>query len=173
MESERLEEFLEKPLSQLSLLSAEARKEVRNEIRRRKIAKMHQEERSELLSTGDKDEIIHQRKKQQQEDALRAAESITESLTRTKILLERELERSGKTLEKLVESNKVIAGTLDEQYVYKDETHQTKNVRSKMKTREYSDVFFIAIFALLYLSVILFILFRRFSFLFSWMFFWT
>lgn len=168
---EGFEEFMEKPLEQLAILSPEARKEVRNEIRRRKIAQMHKQERNELLG-NDKDEIIHQRKKQQQADALRAAESITESLTRTKILLERELERSGKTLEKLVESNKVIAGTLEEQHLYKDETNQAKNIRSKMKRREFSDVFFITAFLLLYVFVILFILFRRFSFLFSWMFFW-
>ena len=168
--SEMLEEFVENPLSQLGALSTESRQELRKEIRKRKLATFNRE-RSELLG-NDKDDIIRQRKRQQQEDALRAAESITESLQRTKILLERELERSGKTLEKLTESTQVIADTLDEQHSYKDETTHAHNIRSKMKTREYSDVFLIGAFLLLYLLVILFILYRRFSFLFSWMFFW-
>ena len=160
---------MEDPLLELSTLSLASQKELRKEMRRRKQAQL-QLDRGELLR--DKDEIIHERKRRQQEDALQAAESITESLRRTKILLERELERSGKTLEKLAESNKVIASTLDEQHVYKDETKLASGIRSKMKRREYSDVAFIALAGGFYALVILFILYSRFFFLFRWMFFW-
>jgi len=164
-----VEEFTTDPLSHISTLSEKSRKVLRQELRKRKQIQL-QQERSELLQ--DRDDYIHQRKKQQQEDALQAAEAITESLRRTKLLLERELERSGKTLEKLSESNKVIADTLDEQNTYRDETKLAGGVRTKMKRREYSDMFFISLAGGFYLLTILYILFARFSFLFRWMFFW-
>ncbi len=125
--------------------------------------------RKELLS-HDPEAIIRARKLQQQQDALKSAEAITESLKRTKSLLEQQLERSGKTLEKLVESNQVIVKTMEETKNYKDETLQAKNERLKLKQQERKDFIIIACAWVLYILVIIWILIARYSFLLTWMF---
>ena len=160
---------MEDNVGALLAISGDTQQELRKEARKRKIEQMKLE-RTELLYN--KEDMVRERKKQQQRDALSAAESITDSLRRTKQLLERELERSGKTLEKLSESNKVIASTLDEQHAYKDEATGASNIRKKMKRREFSDLFFIGAGVFIYISVIFYILICRFGFLFSWILFW-
>ncbi|GMH08278.1 hypothetical protein Nepgr_010118 [Nepenthes gracilis] len=119
-----------------------------------------QEER-ELLLGGGGESTIRRRSLQTKAGMTSAAESITESLRRTRQLMVQEVERSGSTLMTLEESTGVLKKAEKEYKGHRSLLTRTRNLLSTMQRQDVMDRVILVIGFLLFSCAVLYVVSKR------------
>ncbi|KAG0461471.1 hypothetical protein HPP92_021393 [Vanilla planifolia] len=124
------------------------------------IRKAAQNER-ELLLGGGEESTIRRRNLQTKAGMTSAAESITESLRRTRQLMVQEVERSVSTLETFEESTGVLKKAETEYKGHRSLLTQTRRLLTTMQRQDVMDRVIMVIGFVLFLSVVLYVVSKR------------
>ncbi|XP_020085563.1 uncharacterized protein LOC109708293 [Ananas comosus] len=124
------------------------------------IRKAAQEER-ELLLGGGEESTIRRRNLQTKAGMTSAAESITESLRRTRQLMVQEVERSSSTLATFEESTSVLRKAESEYKGHRSLLMRTRRLLSTMQRQDVIDRVILVIGFLIFLSVVLYVVSKR------------
>lgn len=122
--------------------------------------KAAQEER-ELLLGGGEESTIRRRNLQTKAGMTSAAESITDSLRRTRQLMVQEVERSASTLVAVEESTGVLRKAESEYKGHRSLLSRTRNLLSTMQRQDVLDRVIIVIGFLLFLCAVLYVVSKR------------
>ncbi|KAI3830006.1 hypothetical protein L1987_04138 [Smallanthus sonchifolius] len=122
--------------------------------------KAAQEER-ELLLGGGEESTVRRRNLQTKAGMTSAAESITESLRRTRQLMVQEVERSGSTLMAFEESTGVLKKAESEYKGHASLLTRTRNLLSTMKRQDVLDRIVLAVGFLLFSLAVLYVVSKR------------
>ncbi|KAL8215198.1 hypothetical protein R6Q57_004647 [Mikania cordata] len=122
--------------------------------------KAAQEER-ELLLGGGEESTVRRRNLQTKAGMTSAAESITESLRRTRQLMVQEVERSGSTLMAFEESTGVLKKAESEYKGHVSLLSRTRNLLSTMKRQDVLDRIVLAVGFLLFSLAVLYVVSKR------------
>ncbi|WOL15354.1 hypothetical protein Cni_G24135 [Canna indica] len=124
------------------------------------IRKAAQQER-ELLLGGGEESTIRRRNLQTKVGMTSAAESITESLRRTRQLMVQEVERSASTLQTFEESTGVLRQAESEYKGHRSLLMRTRNLLSTMRRQDVLDRVILAVGFLIFLSAVLYVVSKR------------
>ncbi|KAH7667773.1 protein transport protein SEC20 protein [Dioscorea alata] len=124
------------------------------------IRRAAQEERELLLGSGE-ESTIRRRNLQTKAGMTTAAESITESLRRTRQLMVQEVERSASTLTTFEESSSVLKKAESEYKGHRSLLTRTRNLLSTMKRQDVMDRVILVIGVLLFLFAVLYVVSKR------------
>ncbi|KAK1426886.1 hypothetical protein QVD17_15566 [Tagetes erecta] len=124
------------------------------------LRKAAQEER-ELLLGGGEESTVRRRNLQTKAGMTSAAESITESLRRTRQLMVQEVERSGSTLMAFEESTGVLKKAESEYKGHASLLTRTRNLLSTMKRQDVLDRIILAVGFLLFSLAVLYVVSKR------------
>ncbi|XP_052199438.1 uncharacterized protein LOC127806280 [Diospyros lotus] len=122
--------------------------------------KTAQEERERLLGGGE-ESTIRRRNLQTKAGMTQAAESITESLRRTRQLMVQEVERSASTLATVEESTGVLRKAESEYKGHRSLLMRTRNLLSNMQRQDVLDRLILAVGFLLFSCVVLYVVSKR------------
>ncbi|KAJ3706715.1 hypothetical protein LUZ61_010420 [Rhynchospora tenuis] len=124
------------------------------------IKKAAQEER-ELLLGGGEESTIRRRNLQTKAGMTSAAESITESLRRTRQMMVQEVERSASTLATVDESTSVLKKAESEYKGHRSLLSRTRGLLSTMKRQDVIDRIILAVGFLIFLMAVLYVVSKR------------
>ncbi|KAI3677837.1 hypothetical protein L6452_37107 [Arctium lappa] len=122
--------------------------------------KAAQEER-ELLLGGGEESTVRRRNLQTKAGMTSAAESITESLRRTRQLMVQEVERSGSTLMAFEESTGVLKKAESEYKGHRSLLMRTRNLLSTMKRQDVLDRIILVVGFLIFSLAVLYVVSKR------------
>ncbi|KAJ8497662.1 hypothetical protein OPV22_008214 [Ensete ventricosum] len=129
------------------------------------IRKAAQEER-ELLLGGGEESTIRRRNLQTKTGMTSAAESITESLRRSRQIMVQEVERSANTLATFEESTGVLRKAEGEYKGHRSLLMRTRNLLSTMRRQDVLDRVILAVGFLVFLSAVLYVVSKRIGLLY-------
>ncbi|KAJ4783871.1 Vesicle transport protein SEC20 [Rhynchospora pubera] len=124
------------------------------------IKKAAQEER-ELLLGGGEESTVRRRNLQTKSGMTSAAESITESLRRTRQMMVQEVERSASTLATVDESTSVLKKAESEYKGHRSLLSRTRGLLSTMKRQDVIDRIILAVGLLIFLMAVLYVVSKR------------
>ncbi|CAL9759276.1 unnamed protein product [Musa acuminata subsp. burmannicoides] len=129
------------------------------------IRKAAQEER-ELLLGGGEESTIRRRNLQTKVGMTSAAESITESLRRTRQIMVQEVERSANTLATFEESTGVLRKAESEYKGHRSLLMRTRNLLSTMRRQDVLDRVILVVGFLVFISAVLYVVSKRIGLLY-------
>ncbi|KAJ4759392.1 Vesicle transport protein SEC20 [Rhynchospora pubera] len=124
------------------------------------IKKAAQEER-ELLLGGGEESTVRRRNLQTKAGMTSAAESITESLRRTRQMMVQEVERSASTLATVDESTSVLKKAESEYKGHRSLLSRTRGLLSTMKRQDVIDRIILTVGLLIFLMAVLYVVSKR------------
>ncbi|XP_008789477.2 uncharacterized protein LOC103706965 [Phoenix dactylifera] len=148
-------ELWKKQYQNLHMSLRNANLQAKNNIR-----KAAQEER-ELLLGGGEESTIRRRNLQTKAGITSAAESITESLRRTRQLMVQEVERSANTLGTFEESTSVLTKAEGEYKGHRSLLMRTRRLLSTMQRQDIIDRVILVTGLLMFLSAVLYVVWKR------------
>eukprot|EP00164_Ancoracysta_twista_P005866 GFYU01008071.1.p1 GENE.GFYU01008071.1~~GFYU01008071.1.p1 ORF type:complete len:236 (+),score=48.32 GFYU01008071.1:118-825(+) len=120
-------------------------------------------EREQLLAGGE--ELMRKRREQIQKDKVLASQEVVHGLRRTRQMMANELERTSATLKVLEDSSKTIKETKKEYKTFGAVLRTGRGTITKLFRRNKTDQILITIGVLLFVTVVIYILKRRLSYL--------